>query len=348
MDRGASSLRTHPRGDCVRRPLLEDGALVLLMGNGTVDLVQPWLPRIPLRKSIPARHRAPACIDVALVDGVSGTPERPDPWLEMLALRGWTDDPDHISLLTIDRTLSGSVDLSAHRASIGIAGRGPEVVRDVSLALTVAAALLLGRLDRILLHAGAFVAPNGSAWLLVGKSHSGKSSTCANLIGSGWDYLADDQVVIAPGPGESLRVEGWPRTFHLDNGFAAGTITGERSPANPEHLGSGKWQRSAPLGGLLFPRIEPSRPSSLIPMSSTDALQEVIRQSPWLLADQGAAPGILARMLKMVTLPRYALLLGSDGYRDAARLVDLLQPALDGSKNGTAQLGRVDTRERAS
>jgi hypothetical protein len=83
-------------------------------------------------------------------------------------------------------------------------------------------------------------------------------------------------------------------------------------------------------------------------MSSTDALQEVIRQSPWLLADQGAAPGILARMLKMVTLPRYALLLGSDGYRDAARLVDLLQPALDGSKNGTAQLGRVDTRERAS
>jgi hypothetical protein len=69
--------------------------------------------------------------------------------------------------------------------------------RDVFAALTVAAALLLNRQGKLLLHAAAFVAPDGLAWLLIGDSHSGKSTTCASLMRYGLAFLADDQVVVS-------------------------------------------------------------------------------------------------------------------------------------------------------
>jgi hypothetical protein len=270
-------------------------------------------------------------IHVGLGSLVFRTPNRPDPCMQILALRAWLDQPERYVLRTDSGTLAGVVDLGSHRASIEIAPgeRHPDLAREVFCSLTVAAALLLNRQDKFLLHAAAFVGPAGLAWLLVGDSQSGKSSTCANAIRLGWSFLADDQVVIGSGPDGSLQVEGWPRDFNLDEGFEAGTSTGTRSPTDPSRLGSGRWQRSAPLGGILFPVIRAARQTSLSPVSRADALQELVRQSPWLLADAKAAPMVLGRMQAMTTLPAFRLSLGTDAYQDPTALQAVLLPLVD-------------------
>jgi len=88
--------------------------------------------------------------------------------------------------------------------------------------------MLVGRLGGALIHGGAIVDDDGGAWLLVGDSHAGKTTTCVSLVDAGWRYLADDQVVLRRDGANSLVVEGWPREPHLDAGWTSGTITGQR------------------------------------------------------------------------------------------------------------------------
>jgi hypothetical protein len=251
--------------------------------------------------------------------------------MQILTLRAWLDQPECYVMRTDSGTLAGVIDLSSGRASIEIAPgeRHPDLGREVFCSLTVAAALLLNRQNKFLLHAAAFVGPHGLAWLLVGDSQSGKSSTCANAIRLGWSFLADDQVVIGDGSDESLQVEGWPRDFNLDEGFEAGTSTGTRSPTDPRRLGSGTWQRSAQLGGILFPAVRAGKQTTLSPVSKADALQELVRQSPWLLADAKAAPAVLGRMQAMAALPAFRLSLGTDAYQDPTALQAVLEPLVN-------------------
>jgi len=54
---------------------------------------------------------------------------------------------------------------------------------------------LLRERGRYALHASA-VARGGRALLMAGESGSGKSSTALSLIHTGWDWLADDVVLL--------------------------------------------------------------------------------------------------------------------------------------------------------
>lgn len=283
--------------------------------------VRAWIPAVG--DTTAGRSDRSARIDVRR-GGVRLPFHGPGPaHVEVLGLRGWITDDGQVELRTRNGAVGGAVDLPGRTARIGVADRGqPSERRETFAALTVAAALLLGRQCRILLHAAAFIAPDGGTWLLVGDSRSGKSSTCATLVRGGWRFLADDQVVIGARrgdevggtPDQGLRVEGWPRSFNLDRGFRAGTPTGIRSPVDAATLGPGRWQRSGPLAGILFPRVEARRRTALEPMSGGEALEGLIRQSPWLLADPVAAAGLLALMRAMVELPVRRLRLGLDCY----------------------------------
>ena len=92
---------------------------------------------------------------------------------------------------------------------------GPSAATDLYSMLTISAALLCAGLGRALLHAAAVVAPDGTAWLLVGDARSGKSTTCANLArgcgGGGWGYLSDADFArfwlcsCPPDPGPAAR-----------------------------------------------------------------------------------------------------------------------------------------------
>jgi hypothetical protein len=191
-------------------------------------------------------------------------------------------------------------------------------------AATLAAALLLGRMERALAHAAAVVGPDGRAWLLVGDSHAGKTTTSANLLQAGWRYVSDDQVVLYRAADGELSAEGWPRPFHLDEGWEGGAPLHRRGTTDPRERWPGRWTRTAPLAGLLFPRVEAGRPTVREALPASDALARLLRQSPWLLADRGAAPRVLRLLQEAASLPAYALRLGLDTYADPERLVGVL------------------------
>jgi hypothetical protein len=168
------------------------------------------------------------------------------------------------------------------------------------------------------------VAPDGRAWLLCGGTFSGKTTTCLSLVRRGWDYLADDHVVLGLDDDGRVQVEGWPRPFNLDEGYAEGASAGVRRRVDPARYGPGRWRPRARLAGVLFPRVEPDRPTALTPLGGMDSLTGLLRQSPWLLGDPPAAPALLALLERTSAYPAYALSLGRDCYADGARLETVL------------------------
>jgi hypothetical protein len=305
-----------PRGGAPSRAavaLLDDSALTLRVHPSLAAAVAGWIPLDATPAGTPGAAR------IRVVTGRAGPLRLPDrePDVQVLGVDGWVDQAAaRVRLAGRDGALRGAVDLARRRAVLALRPGPPLARGDVSAALTVSAALLLGRLGRALLHAAAVVAPDGRAWLLVGDSFAGKTSTCVNLIRAGWDWLADDQVVARMNPGGEVMLEGWPRRFTLDDGFEAGASLGRRTPTHPERFGPGRLRRAAPLGGVLLPRVRAGEPTRLHPAHPADALSQLIRQSPWLLADGHAAPGVLALLSRMSKTPVYHLSLGRDGYAD--------------------------------
>ena len=190
--------------------------------------------------------------------------------------------------------------------------------------LTISAALLLGRLRRPLVHAAGAIAPHGGCWLLIGDTHAGKTTTTINLVRGGWGFLSDDHVV-AGMTEDGLQIEGWPRPFHVDEGWKDGRVTGVRTAIDPADFGTKRWLRSAPLAGLLFPRVRPDEPTRLESIAPANALSLLIRQTPWLMTDRGSAPDLLDLLGKTAALPGYQLSVGRDSYADSEVLLRQLE-----------------------
>jgi hypothetical protein len=307
----------------VTRPLLEDGSLAVSADAEVWPAVEHWVPRFP--PGAPAPDQPRACIRVRRgPPGFAAPTEKPA--MDLRGVEGWIRPP-RILLREPRGRVGGIVDLAAKRAELRLDGPlevdGALAVETVA-ALTLAAAFLVGRLDRSLVHAGAVVAPGGGAWLLSGGTFSGKTTTCVNLIRAGWSWLSDDHVVLSRAPGGGITVEGWPRRFSLDNGFAEGRSLGARTRVDPAAFGPGTWCRSAPLAGAFFPRVEAAEPTATEPMHPAGALGRLLQGSPWLLADSEAAPSILALQRDAASLPVHDLRLGADCYQDPARLAAIL------------------------
>ncbi|HEU0054773.1 MAG TPA: hypothetical protein VFQ39_16415, partial [Longimicrobium sp.] len=308
------------------RALTEDGALALECAAEVWPTIEAWVPRVPPAAPDPSAVRA------RLV-ARAGTPafDTPEtaPALDLRGVLGWIAPGGDILLRGTEGRVSVVVRPATGVAEVRLPAGGEEVEGvEIFAALTLASAFLLGRLRRTLVHAGAVVGHDGRAWLLAGGTFSGKSTTCVGLIRAGWDWLADDHVVLRRAEGEEgLSVEGWPRRFNLDRGYAAGESRGERARVDPAGFGPGRWRRSAPLGGLLFPRVEAETPTSRAPLHPAGALARLLQQSPWLLADAGAAPAVLALLEAAASSPAFELRLGFDSFVDPFRLVAAILPS---------------------
>ena len=153
--------------------------------------------------------------------------------------------------------------------------------------LTLSAAFLVGRLGGALVHAGGVVDPEGRAWLLVGDTHAGKTTTCVSLVRrAAGAILADDQVVLRIGDDGALVAEGWPRRAHLDEGFRDAVVTGHARHGGSPRAWGDRWLPRAPLGGVLLPAVNADRPTSLAVAADAAAFTALVRQSPWLMADR--------------------------------------------------------------
>ena len=315
-------------GGAAALPLLHDGALRLEAAPDLLPLLGRWLPLLPYETAPPVREGAAIRVARRSDDGPAPA-ARPvlrlgsvDAWVEDEAatLRGATGCAGRIGLA------AGAAELSVPRAAQDAEAAG----WDLYSMLTLSSALLLGRMGRALVHAAAVVAPGGGAWLLAGDTHAGKSTTAINLITAGWDFVSDDHVVLFRGADGGVRVEGWPRRFHLDEGWEEGAPGRARGEVDPHARWPGRWRRTAPLAGVLFPRVSAAEPTALASTPAADALAGLLRQSPWLLADRAAAPAVLGLLHAACGRPAFALRLGLDSYRDTGRLLEVLRPLAPG------------------
>jgi hypothetical protein len=322
--------------------LLHDDALVVRADESLASFVAPWLP---LHASPPRSvHERGATIDV-VADGATAARDASASGGTLLLRFGGVRvlaSDDGTLRLAGTSAVHGRIDLDARRATLSVpvsdATDAPDAARseapdprvgfDVYSMLTLAAAFLVGRLGGALVHAGGVVDPDGRAWLLVGDTHAGKTTTCVSLVAFGaWRYLADDQVVLRVGDDGALDVEGWPRHAHLDEGWTNAVVTGSRAAVDLRARWGDRWVARAPLGGLLMPMVDADRPTSLAVAADATAFAALVRQSPWLMADRTAATDVLALLRDAASHPTFALSLGRDGYARGDVLTERLEPA---------------------
>jgi len=255
-------------------PLLADGALRLEVEPPLLPLVQRWLPLLETFDTAPPAGGA-------VVRVASGDPARlplPEgpPVLRLGSADLWVDDATGRAALRCGAGSGGMGDLRAGEMALtpapGDAAEGGAVAWDVFSMATLASAVLLGRMHRALVHAAGVVAPDGRAWLLAGDAHAGKSTTSVNLLSAGWRFVSDDNLVLFRGADGRMGVEGWPRRFHLDEGWEEGAPRHRRGEVHPHERWPGQWLRTAPLAGLLFPRVAADQPTELSPAVASEAL----------------------------------------------------------------------------
>jgi len=320
----------HPPPPLLRTALTADGALSLAVPADARRLVDGWLPH-HLALSDAAERLAADRPAAASIVAHGDVHEMPVAAGDAAATFGPVAVRASSGRLALDTatTARGDVDLAARRATLVGDPAAPDDVAAVHAMLTVAAAALLGRLARALVHAAAVVDPEGRAWLLVGDTHAGKSTTCATLLEAGWRYTSDDHVVLSADGDAGVRAEGWPRVLHLDRGWTDGRPAGgERAAVDALARWPGRWQPAAPVGGVLLPSVDADAPTRLGPASPAERLAMLVRQAPWLFVDATAAPAMLALLQRTALLPGAALRLGRDTFRRPDRLQAVLAPLL--------------------
>jgi hypothetical protein len=177
------------------------------------------------------------------------------------------------------------------------------------------AILRLRQRRRYHIHAAGVVDPMGRAWLLVGPTGSGKSTLAYALARAGWAVLGDDGVIVEVLP-RGVVAMGWREPLRVSRTLsgvfpelaseqtAARAIPGDARqraemsmPAAPR----------APVAALVW--IHQGAEDQLAPLSPTQALVDLVRESAWVLIADGRAPAHLAALRHIVTeVPSYRLI----------------------------------------
>jgi len=179
------------------------------------------------------------------------------------------------------------------------------------------AILRLRQRHRYHIHAAGVVDPAGRAWLLVGPTGSGKSTLAYALARSGWSVLGDDGVIvelpaaeggaIALGWREPLRVSQTLSGVFPELGAAramAQVIPGDARQRTEVIVPAARRARVAALVWIQQGPID-----QLAPLSPTQALVDLVRESAWVLIADGGARAHLNALRRIVTeVPSYRLI----------------------------------------
>ncbi len=311
------------------------GQFLLTIDPALRDLVEAWLPTTV--GLVSTGTDAIAHLRVNDMGFIPNTrPNRSQPTGDPILTFGpifarFSETPGKERLVRLDGDepgiLFGDVDRSRASADCFVDSGDPRAEAYLRDALTVCAALLLGSQGHTLIHAAAVCAAGG-VWLVTGDARSGKSSSVVALVEAGHDWLSDDQVVLSTRTDGGVPVvHGWPRSVHLDEGWGERRSGGKRIPVDPAAIGPGKLIERCPVAGVLVPEIRAESDSGLEPLSQAESLEALVRQSPWLMVDPVAAPGILRMMEAVASLPAFRLVLGSDSFGNGPLLSSLLRDA---------------------
>jgi hypothetical protein len=187
------------------------------------------------------------------------------------------------------------------------------------------------------LHA-ACVARGNRAVLLLGPSGAGKSTLTVHALQCGWDFLAEDSVLVEP---RSLRAAGIGSFLHLRANSlrflepgAARTV--RTSPVIRRRSGVAKFEmdlrtaswRLAPTPPRIVATVflSPAAPAErcrLIPLDERAVCTRLAREQPYALGQ----PGWSAFSARACALPAFALRRGSHPLESVSALDDLLVPS---------------------
>jgi len=297
-----------------------DGALWVETDADAAPLLARWRPR---------PHPHPGAERCRLRVGAPGSaagatvPPGGAPSLRMDAVRGWVDEGR--GRVTLRGEAGYGVLSIVERAGwVDPCGDPGDAVP----LLTIATGVLLGAVGQLLMHAGAVVAPDGRAWLVVGDAWAGKSTTVLTLARAGWGWLSDDTVALASGAPGGVVVHAWARTPHLDVGWEDGRVTRRRAEVPLARVGPGRWQATAPLGGILLSRVDAEAPTALAACDAPDAFAGLVRQAPWAVVSRHVASALTLVAQRAAMHPAYTLRLGLDTYGRPERLAAVIGAAI--------------------
>jgi hypothetical protein len=313
--------------------LLANGGLAISSDASCKEQVQGWLPQLRAkdyeRRELTSGHASvlfKGRIDVRHQIVNIPNDGRSESGSAIAMLNGVTAFHDGRSRVHLQAPgVSARIDLGAGCASVAVDDprAPPEVGGSLYSILTLASAYLIGRLGGVLLHAGCVVDPDGGAWLLVGDSHAGKTTTCVSLALAGWCMVADDHVVLQRDE-RGVQIEGWPRNAHLDTGYGSGRIHGVRDRVDLRTVGRIAWCAFAPLAGVLVTSIAEGEPTRAGRVRGALALTALLRQGAWLMADPPAAGDAFDLLRAAVSGRSYELVLGVDGYARGDVIADAM------------------------
>jgi len=172
--------------------------------------------------------------------------------------------------------------LFADDVIVAAASQAISLVPDVIRMLDDAVIQSLTRLHAV--HAGT-VLWCGRALLVPGVSHAGKSSLVAELLRRGATYFSDEYALI---DADGL-VHPYPRPLLVRNGCP------EQLPVLPEECNALVGDAPAPIGWIFALQYLPDATWSVSPTSQSEALLNLLRNTPHVLADSPDMVGAFQR-----------------------------------------------------
>ena len=237
------------------------------------------------------------------------------------------------------------IDKQSGRAMLRIdteSGRGLDASNPaLFLFLTFALVHALQSHGRFILH-GAAVCDGGDRGILIlGESDTGKSTLTMSLIKEGWGYLSDDSLVVSRSD-EGIVTKPFRTDFGLDP-VAEEYFPGISEGAEPWLFGGDKWRvrirelfpsLARPVcrpGMLVFPTIDRTSRTRLVPLSPAEAMVLVMQQGSFLFSrdeqvDARSQLDLLAALVEQCLL--YRLVSGPDITGNAELLSRALSPRL--------------------
>jgi hypothetical protein len=193
------------------------------------------------------------------------------------------------------------------------------------------------------LHAAALISPEGTTYLFPANGYSGKTSITVSLARRGFSYLSDDTVLLRP-KAEGVEILPFQRKFHIPLDLLEEIP--ELDPSHSESRSFGPHAKhsfsaekifpdseakpfiNADL--ILFPSLNSTRESQLLPLTSREALSILLPQSLEVMFNPDLANSHLKALRDILEHGHcFRLLSGTDIRNDPDRLLEILYLAQD-------------------
>jgi len=180
------------------------------------------------------------------------------------------------------------------------------------------------------LHAAGLTSPGGKGVVVTGDSASGKTTFAVSLIKLGWRWLTDDTILLRNEDGE-VRLLPFLTEFHIPPGlserveelnFLADTNpyclhNEKRAVWGEEIYGDSRITSMNPPDVIFFSKIVDNPVSEIRKIETLEAVNEIIRNSPYVLFSKPPAKAHLEALKAIVQGARcYRLFAGADIYNN--------------------------------